>query len=169
MTRPLRIGILGAAKIGPKALIVPARLRSDVEVTAVAAREETLARAYADRHGIPRVLPDYEAVVGDEDVDVVYNPLPMSLHGRWTRAALEAGKHVLCEKPFTANGDEAAEVVAVAERTGLVVMEAFHYRYHPLMTRLLDCERALKTSGTAGAVLFRKLMTDIAYQAARAR
>ena len=134
----LRIGVLGAAKIAPKAVIEPARLRPDVEVVAVAARDGATARAYADRHGIPRVLPDYEAVVGDPEVDVVYNPLPMALHGRWTKAALEAGKHVLCEKPFTANGDEAAEVVAVAERTGLVLMEAFHYRYHALTLRLLE-------------------------------
>ncbi len=138
MPQPLRVGVLGAAKIAPKALFAPARLRRDVEVTAVAARDEATARAYAAEHGIPRVLPDYEAVVGDPDVDVVYNPLPMALHGRWTKAALEAGKHVLCEKPFTANGDEAAEVAAVAERTGLVVMEAFHYRYHALVARLLE-------------------------------
>ncbi len=141
VTQPLRVGVLGAAKIAPKALLVPARLHPDVEVTAVAARDEAAARAYAEAQGIPRVLPDYEAVVADPDVDVVYNPLPMSLHGRWTIAALEAGKHVLCEKPFTANAAEAAEVAAVAERTGLVVMEAMHYRYYALMDRLLDLLR----------------------------
>jgi predicted dehydrogenase len=136
--QPLRVGVLGAAKIAPKALFAPAALNPEVEVTAVAARDDATARAYAERHGIPRVLPDYEAVVSDPDVDVVYNPLPMALHGRWTKAALEAGKHVLCEKPFTANGDEAAEVAAVAEKAGLVVMEAFHYRYHALVERLLE-------------------------------
>jgi predicted dehydrogenase len=141
VTRPLRVGVLGAAKIAPKALLDPARLHPDVEVTAVAARDEATARAYAERHGIPRVLPDYAALVADEELDVVYNPLPMSLHGRWTIAALEAGKHVLCEKPFTANGDEAAAVVEVAERTGLVVMEAFHYRYHPLADRIVELLR----------------------------
>jgi predicted dehydrogenase len=138
VTRPLRVGVLGAAHITPTALLEPAWRRPDVEVVAVAARDEAAARAYADRHGIPRVLPDYDAVVADPDVDVVYNPLPMSLHGRWTVAALGAGKHVLCEKPFTANADEAAEVVAVAERTGLVVMEGFHYRYHALVQRLVE-------------------------------
>ena len=138
VTQPLRFGILGAAKIAPKALIVPARLHPDAEVSAVAARDETAARAYAEKHGIPRVLPDYEAVVSDPDVDVVYNPLPMSLHGRWTIAALEAGKHVLCEKPFTANAEEAEQVAAVAERTGLVVMEAMHYRYFALAHRLVE-------------------------------
>ncbi len=138
MTSPLRVGVLGAAKIAPKALILPARLHPDVEVVAVAARDEATARAYAEEHRIPRVLPDYAALVADEGLDAVYNPLPMALHGRWTVAALEAGKHVLCEKPFTANGDEAASVVAVAERTGLQVMEAFHYRYHPLVERVVE-------------------------------
>jgi predicted dehydrogenase len=136
--RPLRIGVLGAAKITPKALLEPARTNPDVEVVAVAARDQDTAAAYAERYGIPRVLTDYDAVVGDDDLDAIYNPLPMAMHGRWTTAALEAGKHVLCEKPFTANGDEAAAVVEVAQRTGLVVMEAFHYRYHPLVERLLE-------------------------------
>ena len=72
----------------------------------------------------------------------IYNPLPNGLHGRWTIAALEAGKHVLCEKPFTANAAEAEEVAAVARRTGLVVMEAFHYRYHPLAIRLVSLLRS---------------------------
>ena len=68
----------------------------------------------------------------------MYNPLPNGLHGVWTIAALEAGKHVLCEKPFTANAVEAEAVTAAAERNDRVVMEAFHYRYHPLMARVLD-------------------------------
>ncbi|MBB5806005.1 putative dehydrogenase [Saccharothrix ecbatanensis] len=69
-------------------------------------------------------------------MDAVYIPLPNGLHGKWTLAALAAGKHVLCEKPFAANADEAAEVAAAARKSGLVVMEAFHYRYHPLALRL---------------------------------
>ncbi|QIK65059.1 Gfo/Idh/MocA family oxidoreductase [Nocardioides sp. HDW12B] len=139
---PLRIGVLGAARIAPGALIAPARERTDVEVTAVAARDTAVADRFAAEHGIARVLPDYEAVVSDPDVDVVYNPLPAGLHGCWTTAALEAGKHVLCEKPFTANADEAAEVAAVAESTGLVLMEAFHYRYHALTERMLEVVRS---------------------------
>jgi predicted dehydrogenase len=78
----------------------------------------------------------------------VYNPLPNGLHGKWTIAALEAGKHVLCEKPFTANADEAVEVQKVEHRTGLVVMEAFHYRYHPLADRLVE----IAQDGTLGAI-----------------
>ena len=135
---PLRIGVLGAARIANQAMVKPAKRNDDVELAAIAARDRSRAEAYAQKRGIPRVLDSYEQLVADPDIDAIYNPLPNGLHGRWTIAALEAGKHVLCEKPFTANGDEAAEVVAVAERTGLVVMEAFHHRYHPLVERVLE-------------------------------
>src|SRR6185312_11659429 len=94
----LRIGILGAARIAPVALIRPAKSNSDVAVTAVAARDHTRAKAFAAKQGIPRVLASYDELIADPDVDAIYNPLPNGLHGRWTRAALSAGKHVLCEK-----------------------------------------------------------------------
>ncbi|GAA1647133.1 oxidoreductase [Mycolicibacterium murale] len=136
MTAPIRIGVLGAARIAPTALVKPARGTTDVVVEAVAARDVARARTFADRHGVPRALADYQALIDDPDIDAVYNPLPNGLHGRWTRAALEAGKHVLCEKPFTANAVEARDISALASGTGLVVMEAFHYRYHPLMRRM---------------------------------
>jgi predicted dehydrogenase len=102
----------------------------------VAARDRARASAFATKHGIPRVLDSYQALVEDPDVDAVYVPLPNGLHGRWTIAALEAGKHVLCEKPFTANAEEAEQVAAAAGDR--VVMEAFHWRYHPLAQRLVD-------------------------------
>ena len=135
---PLRIGVLGAARIAPAALIKPARKVPDVEVTAVAARDRTKADKFAGKHGIARVHDSYDSLLADPDIDAVYNPLPNGLHGEWTIAALEAGKHVLCEKPFTANADEAVDVAKVEARTGLVVMEAFHYRYHPLADRLVE-------------------------------
>ncbi|MGB3484690.1 MAG: Gfo/Idh/MocA family oxidoreductase [Mycobacterium sp.] len=135
-TALVRIGVLGAARIAPGALINPAKQSTEVEVTAVAARDGARARAFAAKHGIPRVHDDYEALISDPDIDAVYNPLPNGLHGTWTRAALERGKHVLCEKPFTANAAEAREVAAVAARSDRVVMEAFHYRYHPLALRV---------------------------------
>jgi predicted dehydrogenase len=134
----LRIGILGAAKIAPAAVIRPARVVPDVEVVSVAARDPERARLYADKHGIARVHPSYEALIGDPDIDAVYNPLPNGLHGRWTLAAIAAGKHVLCEKPFTANAEEAATVARAADEAGLVVMEAFHYRHHPLAARMRE-------------------------------
>jgi predicted dehydrogenase len=94
------------------------------------------------------VAPSYQALLEDTDIDAIYIPLPNGLHAEWTLKALEAGKHVLCEKPFTANASEAERVAAVAERTGLVVMEAFHYRYHPLAQRAVDITR----SGELGTV-----------------
>ncbi len=145
---PLRMGILGAAKIAPPSLIKPARAVDDVEVVAIAARDRTKAEAFARKHGIATVHDSYDALLADENVDAIYNPLPNGLHGKWTIAALEAGKHVLCEKPFTANADEAVAVQQVERRTGLVVMEAFHYRYHPLTQRLID----IIASGDLGSV-----------------
>jgi predicted dehydrogenase len=132
---PLRIGVLGAASIAPSALIKPATDNADVEVTAVAARDGSRARAFAAKHRIAHVHESYEALLADPDIDAVYNPLPNGLHGKWTRAALDAGKHVLCEKPFTANADEAREIADLAAKSDRVVMEAFHYRYHPMTLR----------------------------------
>jgi predicted dehydrogenase len=145
---PLRIGTLGAAKITPGALTKPAREVPEVEVVAVAARDHARAERFAQKRGIPTVHDSYEALLADPNVDALYNPLPNGLHGRWTLAALDAGKHVLCEKPFTANAEEAERVAAAADATGLVVMEAFHYRYHPLIARVLEILR----SGELGAL-----------------
>ncbi|OBK36479.1 oxidoreductase [Mycobacterium sp. 1245111.1] len=131
----LRLGVLGAARIAPLALIRPAKDNPDVVVAAVAARDASRARAFAAKNGIERVHESYEALIADPDLDAIYNPLPNGLHGKWTRAAIDAGKHVLCEKPFTANAAEAREIAAVAARSDRVVMEAFHYRYHPLALR----------------------------------
>lgn len=133
---PLRIGILGAARIAPMALIKPAKQNSAVVVAAVAARDEARAATFAADHGIARVHRSYRDLVADPEIDAVYNPLPNGLHGRWTRAALDAGKHVLCEKPFTANAAEAREIASLAIQSDRVVMEAFHYRYHPLALRV---------------------------------
>jgi predicted dehydrogenase len=132
----VRIGILGAARIAPLALIKPAKGNSEVVVAAVAARDASRAQAFAAEHGIARVHDSYEALIADPDLDAVYNPLPNALHGKWTRAALSAGKHVLCEKPFTANAAEAREITDLAAESDRVVMEAFHYRYHPFALRV---------------------------------
>jgi len=134
--RQLRIGVIGAARITPDSLIKPAAANAEVVVSAVAARDPDRARAFAAKHGIARVHDSYDALIADPDIDAVYIPLPNNLHGRWTLAAVAAGKHVLCEKPFTANADEAREVAAVTARSDRVVMEAFHYRYHPMTLRI---------------------------------
>jgi predicted dehydrogenase len=138
----LRIGILGAARIAPSALIQPARSVQGVTVAAVAARDPARAQAFAGRHGIATTL-SYDQLVRHEGLDAVYIPLPNGLHREWALRAIEAGKHVLCEKPFTANAAEAAEIAARAQGTGLTVMEAFHYRYHPLADRMVEIVREL--------------------------
>ena len=104
----------------------------------MAARDRTRAEAFANRHSIPRVYGSYRELVEAPDLEAVYVPLPNGLHAEWTLAALAAGKHVLCEKPFAANATEAERVADAAAQSGLVVMEAFHWRYHPLATRLLE-------------------------------
>jgi predicted dehydrogenase len=136
---PLRFGVLGAARITPRALFAPVRAVDRVEVVAIAARDPARAARVAGRHGIARVHSDYAAVLADLSVDAVYIPLPNGLHTQWTLAAIAAGKHVLCEKPLTSNAEQAREVErAAAAAPGMVVMEAFHYRYHPLMARALQ-------------------------------
>jgi predicted dehydrogenase len=145
---PLRIGVLGAARISPNALYRPARSVAGVDVAAIAARDPARASRVARTWAIPTVHSDYSAVIADPSIEAVYIPLPNSLHAQWTLAAIEAGKHVLCEKPFTSNATQAREVAQAAQQSGLVVMEAFHYRYHPLMRRVLD----LLDSGTVGTV-----------------
>ena len=134
----LRIGTLGSSRISSPALIEPAASVPEVTVAAVAARDLARAEAYALRHGLERAYGSYEELLADPDIDAVYNPLPNSLHGPWTLRAIEAGKHVLCEKPFASNADEAAQVAQAASASGLVVMEAMHYRYHPLIQRLTE-------------------------------
>jgi predicted dehydrogenase len=153
----LRIGVLGAARITPRALIGPARAVDGVTVAAIAARDRDRAVAAAARHGIATVLDDYAAVIADPTLDAVYIPLPNGLHAQWTLAAIAAGKHVLCEKPFTSNAEQARTVADAAAGSGLVVMEAFHYRYHPLVTRVLTLLR----DGAVGSV--RRVETELAF------
>lgn len=125
----LRIGILGTAGIAPAAVIGPARRRTDV--VAVASRREESARQYAESNGIERFYGDYSALLSDPGVDLVYNALPPSEHATWSIAALQAGKHVLCEKPFAMNAGEAAQMLEAAQSSGHRLIEAFHDRYHP--------------------------------------
>src|ERR1700761_9027972 len=134
----IRIGILGAAGIAPSAIIRPARAVDGPEIAAIAARDLDKAREYAAEHEIPKAYGSYEELLADPDIDLVYNPTPNGLHGRWTVASVQSGKHVLAEKPFAANADEARSVAAAVRATDRVVMEAFHYRYHPIMTRSLE-------------------------------
>ena len=146
MREPLRIGTLGAAGITPAALMEPAKEIDGVVVAAVAARDRNRAEQFAERHHIPLVYDHYDGVIDDDSLDVIYNPLPISHHLEYTVKALRAGKHVLCEKSFALNAREAEEMHAVAQDTGLVLIEAFHYRYHPIFQRALE----IVESGTLG-------------------
>ena len=144
--RPIRWGILGAAKIAPSALIEPAAKLPEVEVAAIAARDPARAREFAKSHRIARVHRRYEDLLADREIDAIYNPLPNSMHCEWSIRALRAGKHVLCEKPIASNAEEAAQMAQAADETGLLLVEAFHYRYHPLADRI----RALIAGGAIG-------------------
>lgn len=133
----LAVGVLGAAKISGPALLQPALDIDGVSVTTIAARNRDRALVQAREFQIPTVVDSYEAVLAS-DVDAIYNPLPISLHREWTLAALAAGKHVLCEKPFASNTAEAEEMVAAADAAGLQLVEAFHWRFHPLADRIAE-------------------------------
>ncbi|HEY2481741.1 MAG TPA: Gfo/Idh/MocA family oxidoreductase [Caulobacteraceae bacterium] len=133
MSGPVRIGLLGASRIAPTAVITPARDNPNFVVTAVAARDVERARAYAAEHAIAGVEADYAALVRRDDLDLIYNALPPAAHKDWTIAALEAGKAVLCEKPFAKDAGEARAMVQAAHDTGRLLLEAFHYRFHNVM------------------------------------
>ena len=145
----LRIGILAASGIAPTAIIRPAARRSDVVIAAVAARDASRAAAYATQHGIQRSYGDYGSLLADPEIDLVYVALPPSGHAQWSIAALEAGKDVLCEKPFAMNAAQARRMRGAADDTGRRLIEAFHDRYHPLSAELDE----LKASGRLGDIL----------------
>jgi predicted dehydrogenase len=142
---PVRWGILSTADINRK-LLAGAALSDEVDVVAVGSRDLARARAFADVHGIPSAYGSYEELLADPSVEAIYNPLPNTLHCEWSVRALEAGKHVLCEKPMSSSPDEVAEAFAVAERTGFVLTEAFMYRHHPQTAKL----RSLLDEGAIG-------------------
>ena len=148
MSTPIRIGLLGASKIARGAVIAPAKGDDRFALAAVAARDPARARAYATEHGVAAVAADYAELVRRDDVDVVYNAFPPAGHAEWTIAALEAGKAVLCEKPFARNAAEARSMVAAARRTGGLLLEAFHWRFHAVTRRA----EALLADGVIGAV-----------------
>ena len=109
-----------------------------VDVVAVASRSEEPAEAFARAYGIPRAHGSYEELLADPEVEAVYIPLPNGLHVEWTLAALEAGKHVLCEKPLSPRVEEVERCFDTAERHGLVLSEGFMWRHHPQTDRLVE-------------------------------
>ena len=134
----IRIGILGAARIAPRGILTPANAQLGAEVVAIASRDLDRARNFAAQHSIPVALGGYHELVMRDDVDLVYVPLPPSAHREWCTAALANGKHVLVEKPFASNAQDAAHMVAAARASGRHLIEGFHYRFHPLFLGALE-------------------------------
>ena len=144
---PLKIGILGAARIADDGIVEPSRVLGH-RLVAVAARDRSRAEAFAAQRGVERVHQTYAEVIDDPEVEVVYNALVNSLHAKWNQYALNAGKHVLSEKPFASNAAEALMVRDVARTASGHIVEGFHYLHHPVNLRLPE----LVTSGELGDV-----------------
>jgi predicted dehydrogenase len=144
----IRLGLVAASRIAQRAIIDPLPDVDGVELRAVAARDLDRAEAAAQEWGAPLAFGSYEELMACDDIDAVYIGTPASLHREWAIAAIDAGKHVLCEKPFASNADD-ARLIADAARSGdVVVMEAFHWRYHPYARRIRD----VLDSGVLGRV-----------------
>jgi predicted dehydrogenase len=142
----LRIGILGAARVATYAMIDAARDVDGVTVAAVAARDPERAKVYAETHGVPKVFGSYEALISSPEIDAVYVALPPNVHAQWSIAALDAGKPVLCEKPFALSVADVEAMLEAETRTGRLLMEAQHSHYHPLSARM----REVAVSGVLG-------------------
>ena len=146
--RKLKWGVLGVARIATEK-VIPAMQRAErCDIAAIASRDEAKARDAAARLGIARAYGSYEALLADPAIEAIYNPLPNELHVPWTIRALEAGKHVLCEKPVALNAEEALTLIAARDKAGKLVAEAFMVRSHPQWRRA----RALAQSGAIGRV-----------------
>ena len=136
----VRWGLLSTARING-AFLAGVAASDAVTVTAVASRDEARGWAYAHDHGIPRAHGGYDALLADPEVDAVYISLPNGPHLEWARRALEAGKHVLCEKPLSRDPDAVAAAFDLADTRGLVLSEAFMYRHHPQTRRVAPAGR----------------------------
>ena len=141
----LRWGLLSTARINT-ALVGGARATDEAEIVAVGSRDGERARAHAEEHGIARAHDSYEALLADPRVDAIYNPLPNGLHVEWSIRALEAGKHVLCEKPLSRRAADVERAFAVADTAGKLLAEAFMWRHHPQSLKL----RELLDAGAVG-------------------
>jgi xylose dehydrogenase (NAD/NADP) len=143
----LRWGLLSTASIN-KALLVPLRASKRNQLLAVASRSQEQADAYARKNKVKRAYGSYADLLADPEIDVIYNPLPNHLHAEWTIKAVQAGKHVLCEKPLALSLAEVDAISAAAEKYGKVVAEAFMYRSHPQTLKA----REIIASGKLGKI-----------------
>ena len=130
----LKLGVLSTAAINAMAIIYPSKTHPDVIMYAVASRDAERAAEFAKKYGFQKSHGSYQALLDDPEVDIVYIPTPNSLHYEWASKALDAGKHVLLEKPITSNAEEAEMLLEQASGRNLVLLEAFHWRFHPATT-----------------------------------
>src|SRR3954447_13087611 len=137
----VRWGVLSTANIGRRAVLPAIQRSRNGELVAVASRDADKARAFAADLGIPRAYASYEQLLADPEIEAVYIPLPNSMHREWTIKAAQAGKHILCEKPLGLNAAECAEMDAAARQNGVLLMEAFMYRFHPQTERVIQLIR----------------------------
>jgi hypothetical protein len=141
---PLKIGILGAARIADDGIVEPSKLLGHRLVT-VAARDRSRAEAFPAQRGVEKVHQTYAEVIDDPEVEVVYNALVNSLHAKWNFYALNAGKHVLSEKPFASNATEALLVRDVTWSASGQIVEGCHYLHHPVNQRLRELDQTSYT------------------------
>ncbi|MFB6267785.1 MAG: Gfo/Idh/MocA family protein [Halodesulfurarchaeum sp.] len=136
----MQFGVLSTAGIARNS-VIPAIQDSSHDVLAIASRDADRAESVATALDIPRAYGSYDALLRDDDLDAIYNPLPNALHAEWTKRAADAGLHVLCEKPFAVDRAEAEAVFEYCEERGVTVMEAFMYRFHPRTERAIEIAR----------------------------
>jgi len=139
--RKLRWGVISTSNIGRVAVNPAIHASSNGELLAVASREEGRAVEFAEKAGIPQHYGSYEALLEDERIEAIYNPLPNSLHKEWAIRAAEKGKHILCEKPLALNAAECREMEVAASANGVKLLEAFMYRFHPRTEKVLEMVR----------------------------
>jgi predicted dehydrogenase len=148
-TMALRLGVISSAQINPAAVIHPAETHPDVILYSIASRDMQVAQRAAKKYNFKKAVGSYQELLDDPDVDIVYISTPNGLHYEWSVKALRAGKHVLCEKPFTSNAEEARKLVGLAKEKNLICEEAFHWQFHPAAHLF----RQILESGQYGRIL----------------
>ncbi|MBX3084934.1 MAG: Gfo/Idh/MocA family oxidoreductase [Anaerolineae bacterium] len=148
MDKKIRWGILSTARIGENAVIPAIHQSRNGVAAAVGSRDIEKGKAFAARNNIPKVYGSYEELIADPDIDAIYNPLPNGLHGEWSIKAAQGGKHVLCEKPLANNAAEAQHMADEFKQHGVLLAEAFMYRFHPQTEKV----KQMVDSGAVGKI-----------------
>jgi len=146
--KPVRWGVLGTAKIFTKAFLLPMQNSEMIELYGIASRNPEKAKQAAEKYGITKHYSSYDDLLSDTSIEAVYIPLPNTMHLEWIKKAADAGKHILCEKPLTTNANEAREAAEYSRKKGVLLMEAFMYRFHPQWIHAKE----LVTTGNIGTI-----------------